>query len=192
RQGERRDRELMLPLHPHNGAAGEQQFYLWAAGQQACKVRCCRNQPLKVIKHEQYAMLVERHLYCVEQGPLLGFLDSKCLRELGYHQVWTLQRRQRNEPDAIGEVSAHLAGDLQCQPGLSNASRAGEGDQTHRWATQEALHCLHLCLAPYQGREWQGNRGSGRKRKREGTATSLCSRTVGQRFRRCRCSMALQ
>ena len=62
------------------------------------------------------------------------------------HESRVAQRRERNPPDALGEVVRRLGGGLEREPGLAGAAGAGEGEQAD--AVPEPLdHLVELALA---------------------------------------------
>jgi hypothetical protein len=67
------------------------------------------------------------------------------------HQQGVVDRCQRDQPGAIGEPAGHFRRRPQCQPGLADASAAGQGQQAG--GGQQPLEFAKLLPAPDKARQ---------------------------------------
>ena len=64
----------------------------------------------------------------------------------------SVERRQRHEEDAVGEVVQQLGRGLQRQAGLAGAAGTGQGQQPHVGPAQQARRSRRTSLLPAQER----------------------------------------
>jgi hypothetical protein len=100
-------------------------------------------------------LVAECGLHQVERCTVFAFLQPKRLGNRGNNQGGIVKGGQGDETDPISKVTAQLAGDTQRQPGLADATRAGERQQAHFWPSQERADRGHFLFAPNEWGEWQ-------------------------------------
>jgi hypothetical protein len=128
RQFERRHRELVLAAQPQRAAAGHQEGGLRAAQQQGVDERHRRGEVLEGVHHDERPRPGQAPGQQIGQlRPRLHYADH--LGQLGPDQGRVPQLAQRDEEDAAVEEPPNLGRGLQCQPGLADATRAGQRQQ---------------------------------------------------------------
>jgi hypothetical protein len=103
--------------------------------------------------------LAQGGLYLFLHREISCFPQAECLGHGRQDAGGVADRGERHEADAIGEVGAHHARDLQGQARFANAPSAGNGEQAHLWTREQLADRLHLLFAPDQGREWHRETG---------------------------------
>src|SRR6266567_3562998 len=86
----------------------------------------------------------------VQQGSRSALFDAKCLGDGGNNQVGVADGSERDKRDTVSEIVEHVGGDLEGEAGFADTAGAGEGHETHVWASQEGTSCCHLLLAADQ------------------------------------------
>ena len=76
--------------------------------------------------------------------------EAKSLGNSGDDQVGVADGSERNGRDAISKVLPQSVGHLEGQAGFADPAGAGEGEQAHLGAAQEATGGYYLLLAPNQ------------------------------------------
>jgi hypothetical protein len=153
--------------------------------QQGIEVRRGGQQALQVVEHEQDRPLPEecRQRFAGILAPLRAPPDDAGDR--GQHQGGIGQRRQIDEPDAIGEALRHLLRGGNGQAGLADAPGTDQRQQAHVVLGEEAAHEGQLILPPDQlrrlGREMhrEAGRGESRHGKPPVTRRARCGRVGG-------------
>jgi hypothetical protein len=128
---------------------------VWAADQQLPDVACDIEHLLQVVQDEQPAAVAQ---------PLDQDLQGRVRpRQAGPHRpsdagqdlLGPRGRVQRDEYDPIKAVKQQFT-DGQCQAGLADSPRPGEGHQPHLWSTQQPSDLVDGLLPPHQrgGGNW--------------------------------------
>ena len=82
------------------------------------------------------------------------------LRDDGRDEARIGDRSERDEGDAIGEVSGQVGGNLQGEARLTDPTGAGQGDEPHAVATQEGADAFDVPLPAHEAGERQRRRGA--------------------------------
>ena len=84
---------------------------------------------LEVVEHQEQASRSQIGAQRRLDGLGGGFANAERAGDGGGHQRRGRDRRQRDEPDAIGVRPDQIGGDVQCQAGLAGATGSGEREQ---------------------------------------------------------------
>ena len=87
----------------------------------------------------------------IDQAAAGGRGDRQGLRDRRRHEFRVLDRRERHEVDAVGELIHHVGGDLQAEARLAGAARAGERQQPR--SGQQLPGLTHLVVTADKARQ---------------------------------------
>jgi hypothetical protein len=89
-----------------------------------------RDQVLEVVEQQQDPDRLQVAAQPVEQRPVTSVVQPGGLRDRGQDQIRVAERGQGYVKHAVGETARGLVGELEAEPGLAAAARAGERQQT--------------------------------------------------------------
>jgi hypothetical protein len=129
RNGQRRHGEDLLALDVEHLSTGRQHAQARSLRQELADHDCAGvGQMLAVVQHHQQLLVVEM-VRQVSQRVLGNLMKVKCARDRVRQQLRVSQRRQLDEPHAVGKGSSHLPGCPQREPRLARTAHAGERQQ---------------------------------------------------------------
>ena len=131
--GQRQDRVAVLAGHAQRHAArGDDRHPRCGLEDGVDQRRRRLEQVLAVVDHQQHALVFQLLRHRLQQRPARLFAHAQHLRGLGRHERAVAQRREVDEPDAVGKLAGHLGRHLQAQPRLAQPAHAQQGDQARR------------------------------------------------------------
>ena len=84
---------------------------------------------LEIVEQQQDPRRLEVFVQAVKERPITGITQSYALRDRGQHQIRIPDRGQGHEIRAIRAAARDLRGQLEAEPRLAAAARAGESQQ---------------------------------------------------------------
>ena len=172
------DGELMLAGDVEWRPAGDQNLDIRAVGEEVGDERRRVDDVLEVVEHQEQASRpqIGAQRRSIELGG--GFANAEGAGDGGGHHRRGRDRRQRDEPDAIGVRLDQIGGHMQGQAGLAGATGSGEREQAdtglfqpaadlrrQRFATDERRQLrrqvMGLPVQTLERREVRGKTGGG-------------------------------
>ena len=109
---------------------------------------------LAVVEDQQGTAVLEVRAHRLQQRPIGLLAHAEHLRRLADDQGRVADRRQVEEPDAVGKVVDLLRRDLQREAGLAQPAHAEQGQQAR--CAEQALDLLQLAIAADERRRLVG------------------------------------
>ena len=100
-----------------------------------------------------------------------GIADAEGVGDRGHDQGRVLHRAERGKGDLAGIPRPRIPRQLKGYPGLANAARAGEGDESCSRVEKQSAQLPEFTLPPDKVGQWSRQRG-GRLRDRRRGATA--------------------
>jgi hypothetical protein len=144
REGQREDREDVLPAQTQRRPAGGQDLQVRADGQQVGHLIGRGQDVFEVVEDEQDVAVEQDTFKPLQQRLVAPFSDTQRLGDGGADQRRVVQPREVDEEHTVGEELDQRLGQRQRQAGLARAGRAGEGHQPHVIAQQHLAGELQL------------------------------------------------
>ncbi len=116
---------------------------------------------LEVVQHQQHLPVAQPGGQRGQRQLVAALAQAQRLRQGRQHQPRILDRRERHEADTVGKARLELLGNMQAQPGLADAGRADQRQQTQVIVEQARADARHIRIAaeqPGQRRERAGRR----------------------------------
>ena len=148
-QLQRPDREFLLAINTHAGAAGDQDLESGAGGQYFGDRCRSRQDVLEVVQNEQERSRLLKLLADQLRDCAVGdWLDVEGLRQRSHHQIGVLDRGQSDELHAGRKPfrDRRRCGDRQA--GLACASRTRQGQQTDVGSKQQLADLAQFSFPP--------------------------------------------
>jgi hypothetical protein len=119
---------------------------------------------LEIVDHHEEMPVTQERRHARREGLIPHIWHTHRLRDGRGNEVRIANRRQRDECNAVGIAAPEIGRDLKRQPGLADATRAGQCEQRHVVTREQGPHVRHLALAADKRRHrtWQGHRRAGR------------------------------
>ena len=155
RQGERLNGKGTFATHMQHLPARNQQFQVRADSQQIHQVWSGCYHVLKVIEHQEEALVSEKCLQVLERFQP-GVLELEGVGNGMQDQSGLLQGSQGDKASAIGELLLEYVGEVQRQVCFADSSRTGEGQQAHLCTPQQRADFADLLFPPKKGGKWEG------------------------------------
>ena len=147
------DRVLPPGPDPQRDPAGDQHDHGRAGFQQGQQVVPRAQHVLEVVQQEQDPPVPQRGLQQAGQRGRVPLVHAELPGDRVQDVARVAQRRQVDERHAVPEVRGHPPGDLDGQPGLAHAARAGEHQQLGAAPAQQPDHGRGRAGPPDQRRQ---------------------------------------